>query len=150
MRVVVNKHCRVYLNFGRAGSLSLQLYCTYQNHRLLHVHVAVNSHALPVYKKNRIASIIHLWNCYTCTLDELCSCLYGLCRETCSSCWQSYYLKGNIAWHWLMSRRYLIAIENNKMFVAWWVNPFNIDMEGVATWTPSSYCFASLIFHFYA
>ena len=25
------------------------------------------------------------------------------------------------------------AIENNKMFVAWWMNPFNIDMEGVAT-----------------
>ena len=38
-----------------------------------------------------------------------------------------------------MSRRYLIAIENNKkMFVAWWMNPFNIDMEGVAIWTPSS------------
>ena len=47
-----------------------------------------------------------------------------------------------------MSRRYLIAIENNKMFVAWWMNPFNIDMEGVATWTPLSYCFASLIFYF--
>ena len=45
----------------------------------------------------------------------------------------SYYLKGNIAWHRLMSRHYLIAIENNKMFVAWWMNPFNIDMEGVAT-----------------
>ena len=41
--------------------------------------------------------------------------------------------KGNIAWHWFMSRRYLIVIENNKMFVAWWMNPFNIDMEGVAT-----------------
>ena len=46
--------------FWRAGSLSLQLYHTYQNHRLLHVHVAVNIHALPVYKKNRIASTIHL------------------------------------------------------------------------------------------
>ena len=60
MRIVVNKHCRVYFDFGRAGSFSLQLYCTYQNHSLLHVHLAVNSHALPVYKKNRIASIIHL------------------------------------------------------------------------------------------
>ena len=60
MRIVVNKHCRVYLDFGQAGSFSLQLYCIYQNHRLLHVHVAVNSHGLPVYKKNRIAFIIHL------------------------------------------------------------------------------------------
>ena len=72
----------------------------------------------------------------------------SLCKETCSSCWQSYYLKGNIAWHWLMSRRYLIAIENNKMFVAWWMNPFNIDMKGVATLTPSSYffCFLNISF----
>ena len=58
MRIVVNKHCQVYHDCGQAGSLSLQLYCTYQNHRLLHVHVAVNSHALPVNKKNRIASTI--------------------------------------------------------------------------------------------
>ena len=41
MRIVVNKHCRVYHDFGRASSHSLKLYCTYQNHRLLHVHVAV-------------------------------------------------------------------------------------------------------------
>ena len=56
MRIVVNIHWRVYLDFGRAGSLSLQLYRTY--HRLLHLHVAVNSHTLPVYKKNRIASLL--------------------------------------------------------------------------------------------
>ena len=75
----------------------------------------------------------------------------GLCKETCSSCWQSYYLKGNIAWHWLMSRRYLIAIENNKnMFVAWWMNLFNIDMEGWRLEPPHLTFFASLIFHFYA
>ena len=48
MRIVVNKHGLVYLDFGRAGSISLQLYLTY--HRLLHVRVAVNSHALPVHK----------------------------------------------------------------------------------------------------
>ena len=56
MRIDVNKHWRVYLDFGRAGSLSLQLYCTY--YRLLHMHVAVKSHALPVYKKNRIFSLL--------------------------------------------------------------------------------------------
>ena len=49
MRIVVNKHWRAHLDFGHAGSLSLQLYRPY--HRLLHMHVAVNSHALPVYKK---------------------------------------------------------------------------------------------------
>ena len=42
--------------FGRAGSISLQLYLTYN--RLLHVRVAVNSHALPVHKKNRITSLL--------------------------------------------------------------------------------------------
>ena len=57
MRIVVNKHWRVNLDFGRAGtcSLSLQLY------RLLHMRhmrVAVNSHALPVHKKNDIASLL--------------------------------------------------------------------------------------------
>ena len=56
MRIVVNKQWRVYLDFGRAGSLSLQLYRTY--HRLLHMRVAVDSHALPIYKKNRIASLL--------------------------------------------------------------------------------------------
>ena len=56
MRIDVNKHRQVYLDFGRAGSLSLQLYCTY--HRLLHMHIAVKSHVLPVYKKNRIASLL--------------------------------------------------------------------------------------------
>ena len=56
MRIVVNKHCRVYLDFGRAGSLGLQLYWTY--HRLLHMPVVVNSHALPVHEKNGIASLL--------------------------------------------------------------------------------------------
>ena len=56
MRIVVNKHELVYLDFGRAGSISLQLYLTY--HRFLHVRVAVNSHALPVHKKNRITSLL--------------------------------------------------------------------------------------------
>ena len=56
MRIVVNKHGLVYLDFGRAGSISLQLYLTY--HRLLHVRVAVNSHALHVHKKNRITSLL--------------------------------------------------------------------------------------------
>ena len=55
MRIIVNKHWQVYLDFGRAGSLSLQLYSTY--HRLWHMRVAVRSQALPVYKKNRIASL---------------------------------------------------------------------------------------------
>ena len=56
MRIAVNKHGLVYLDFGRAGSISLQLYLTY--HRVLHVRVAVNSHALPVHKKNRITSLL--------------------------------------------------------------------------------------------
>ena len=56
MRIDVNKLWQVYLDFGRAGSLSLQLYLTY--HRLLHMRLAVKSHALPVYKKNRIASLL--------------------------------------------------------------------------------------------
>ena len=56
MRIVVNKHWRVYIDFGRAGSLYLQLYWTY--HSLLHMRVAVNSHALPVYKKKRITSLL--------------------------------------------------------------------------------------------
>ena len=56
MRIVVNEQWRVYLDFGRAGSLNLQLYWTY--HRLLHMRVAVKSHALPIYKKNRIASLL--------------------------------------------------------------------------------------------
>ena len=56
MRIVVNKYWRVYLDFGRAGCLSLQLYWTY--HILLHMRVAVTNHALPFYKKNRIASLL--------------------------------------------------------------------------------------------
>ena len=56
MRIVVNKQWRVYLDLGRAGSLSLQLYRTY--YRLLHMRVAVNSHALHIYKKNRIAPLL--------------------------------------------------------------------------------------------
>ena len=56
MRIDVNKHWPVYLDFGRAGSLSLQLYLTF--HSLLHMPVAVKNHALPVYKKNRIASLL--------------------------------------------------------------------------------------------
>ena len=56
MRIVVNKHWRVYLDSGRAGSLYLQLYWTY--HSLLHMRVAENTNALPVYKKNRIASLL--------------------------------------------------------------------------------------------
>ena len=59
MRIVVNKQWRVYLLFGRAGSLSLQLYWTY--HRLLHMRVAVNSYALPIYKKNRFASLLSIF-----------------------------------------------------------------------------------------
>ena len=54
MIIVVNKHKLVYLDLGREGSLSLQLYWTY--HSILHMRVAVNSHALPVLKKNRITS----------------------------------------------------------------------------------------------
>ena len=56
MRIVVNKHGLSYLEFGCAGSISLQLYLTYQ--RLLHVRVAVNSHALPVHKKDRLTSLL--------------------------------------------------------------------------------------------
>ena len=57
MRIDVNKHWPVYLDFGCAGSLSLQLYWTY--HRSLHMRIAVKNHALPVYyKKNRIASLL--------------------------------------------------------------------------------------------
>ena len=57
MRIDVNKHWQVYFDFGRASSLSLQLiYCTY--HRLLHMCVTMKNHALPVYKKNRIASLL--------------------------------------------------------------------------------------------
>ena len=56
MRIDVNKHWPVYLDFGRAGSLSLQLYLIYD--RLLHMRVAVKNHALPVYKKNRIDPLL--------------------------------------------------------------------------------------------
>ena len=52
MRIVVNKHWRVYLVFGCAGSLSLQPRITAY---------VVNRHALPtvpVYKINRIALLL--------------------------------------------------------------------------------------------
>ena len=52
LRSVVNKHWRVYLDFGRTGSLSLQVYW------LLYMRVAVNSYALPVYMKHRISSLL--------------------------------------------------------------------------------------------
>ena len=64
MKIVVNKHGLVFLDFGRAGSISLQLYLTY--HRLLHVRVAVNSHALPVDKKNRITSLLCIFETIIC------------------------------------------------------------------------------------
>ena len=51
MRIVVNKHWQVYLDFGRAGSLSLQLY-------YIAYACSSDSHALPVYKKNRIVSLL--------------------------------------------------------------------------------------------
>ena len=66
MRIAVNKHGLVYLDFGRAGSISLQLYLTY--HRVLHVRVAVNSHALPVHKKNRITSLLCIFE----TIIQVC------------------------------------------------------------------------------
>ena len=71
MRIVVNKHGLVYLDFGRAGSISLQLYLTY--HRLLHVRVAVNSHALPVHKKNRITSLLCIFETIITESVMLCS-----------------------------------------------------------------------------
>ena len=70
MRIVVNKQWRVYLDFGRAGSLSLQLYWTYN--RLLHMSVAVNNHDLPIYKKNRIFSLLCIFETTTihCTMKN--------------------------------------------------------------------------------
>ena len=56
MRIVVNKHWRVYLDFGRAGSLYFTVILNLT--QLLHMRVAVNSHALLVHKKNRIASLL--------------------------------------------------------------------------------------------
>ena len=67
MRIVVNKHGLVYLDFGRAGTVSLQLNLTY--HRLLHVRVAVNSHALPVHKKNRITSLLCIFETIICIFE---------------------------------------------------------------------------------
>ena len=91
MRIVVNKHCQVYLDFGRAGSLSLQLYCTYQNHRLLHVHVAV---MLYLFIRKIELPLLSIFETTIYALKMSCiHCLYGLCKETCSSCWQSYYYK---------------------------------------------------------
>ena len=57
MGIVVNKHWRVYLDFGRAGSLN---FIVILNLPRITAYV-VNSHALPtipVYKKNRIASLL--------------------------------------------------------------------------------------------
>ena len=67
MRISVNKHWQVYIDFGHSGSLSLQLYLTY--HRLLHMRVAVKSHALPVYKKNRIVSLLCIFESTICGLQ---------------------------------------------------------------------------------
>ena len=56
MRIVLNKHWRVYLDFGLAGSLNLVIL----NLPRITAYV-VNSHALPtvpVYKKNRIALLL--------------------------------------------------------------------------------------------
>ena len=61
MRIVVNKHWLVYLDFGRAGSLSYSYMITAY---------VVNSHALPkvpVYKKNRIASLLCI---FETTIEE--------------------------------------------------------------------------------
>ena len=62
MRIVVNKQWRVYLDFGRAGSLSLQSQITAYAR-------AVNSHALPIYKKNRFASLLCI---FETTITEHC------------------------------------------------------------------------------
>ena len=72
MRIVVNKHWRVFLDFGRVDSLSLQLYWTY--HRLLQMRGSVNSHALPVYKQNRIASLLCIFETiiYGCIYNYIC------------------------------------------------------------------------------
>ena len=69
MRIDVNKHWLVYLDFGHAGSLSLQLYLTY--HRLLHVRETVNSHALPVHMKNRITSLLCIFETIIRTYSRL-------------------------------------------------------------------------------
>ena len=56
MRILVNKHWRVYLDFGLSGILNLVIL----NLPGITAYV-VNSHALPtvpVYKKNRIASLL--------------------------------------------------------------------------------------------
>ena len=66
MGIVVNKHGLVYLDFRRAGSISLQLYLIC--HRLLHVRVAVNSHVLPVHK-NRITSLL-------CIFETIILCIF--------------------------------------------------------------------------
>ena len=68
MRIDVNKHLQVYLDFGRAGSLSLQLYRSY--HRLLHMRVTVKNHALPVYMKNRVASLLCIFETIILILDN--------------------------------------------------------------------------------
>ena len=54
--------------FGACSSLSLQLYLTY--HRILHMRVAVNSHALPVCKKNRITSLLCIFETTVVHLRE--------------------------------------------------------------------------------
>ena len=48
-----------------------------------------------------------------------------------------------------MSRRYLIVIENNKMFVAWWVNPLNIDIILFCFLNISFLCLESYYFFLY-
>ena len=57
MRIVVNKHWQVYLDFGRAGSLCFTVILNLP----MITAFLVNSHDLPtvpVYKKSRIASLL--------------------------------------------------------------------------------------------
>ena len=56
MRIVVYKQWRVYLDFGRACSLRFTVILNLP--QITAYQVAVNSHALPIYKKNRIASLL--------------------------------------------------------------------------------------------
>ena len=72
MRIVLNKHWPVYLDFGRAGSLSLLGSQVVSVLQWITAYV-VNSHALPtvpVYKKNRIASLLCIYETtiFTCAI----------------------------------------------------------------------------------
>ena len=70
VRIVVNKYWRVYLDIGRAGSLSLVILNLPQ---ITAYALTVNSHALPVYKKNRIASLLCIFETIiiSCKYDVL-------------------------------------------------------------------------------